>query len=127
MRLSRSWASSRPRIRRASKKPAPAATIPTSAAVTCVARRARQHDLAASFVDLQGLERHRNHVSAKTKEAADVEDHERNVVLTNDNIGNSADALITIVPKSSPPQLSRTVTSLDLRNVGRDQNLFLRK
>src|ERR1700736_1270071 len=67
-----------------------------------VARRARQHDLAASFVDLQGLERHRNHVSAKTKEAADFEDHERNVVLTNDNIGNSADALITIVPKSSP-------------------------
>jgi hypothetical protein len=47
--------------------------------------------------------------------------------LTNDNIGNSADALITIVPNRLPPQLSRTVTSLDLRNVGRDQNLFLRK
>jgi hypothetical protein len=53
-------------------------------------------------------------VSAKTKEAADFGDHERNVVLTNDNIGNSADALITIVPNRLPPQLSRTVTSLDL-------------
>jgi hypothetical protein len=64
---------------------------------------------------------------AEADKTANFENREGNLVPSDDDLGDPADALVPVIPNRFAPQLARAIAVPDLRHIGRNENLLLRK